>query len=270
VESANPNAFAVVHIDTEQPPTDHDTLLRIALSRVGLNETPDVLKSICITGLNLQPQDRFAFLEYVLHKAQRRHGGIHSVLLDGGADFLKDVNNVEESFAAVDRLHKLAIQYETTIVIGIHFNPDTEKTREHFGSQLARKAETNLQLSKDKNDVTTVHTSSSRHAHIPKTHGPCFKWSDSEKRHVSLRADRPLKDLVAKIFTTKEEWEKGLNWTLTTNRISKIENCSLGTARNRLEALVEEKLVKRLEKGNRAIYKPKSAFSNVNKKDSVK
>jgi hypothetical protein len=266
VESANPNDCAVIRLDTEQPPTDHDVLGRVALSRVGLHEKPEVVKSICITGLDLQPKERFAFLEYLLEEARRKHGGIHSVLLDGSADFLKDVNNVEESFTAVDRLHKLAIQYETTIVIVIHFNPETEKTRGHFGSQLARKAETNLQLSKDKNDVTTVHTSSSRHAHIPKTHGPRFKWNDSEKRHVSLFAERPLKDLVSMIFTSKEEWERGLNWTVTTSRLREIENCSLGTARNRLDALVEEKLVKKLEKGNQVIYKPKSAFSNVNKK----
>jgi hypothetical protein len=198
------------------------------------------------------------------------HGGIHSVLLDGAADFLKDVNSVEESFAAVERLHKLAIQYETTIVCVIHFNPETEKTRGHFGSQLARKAETNLQLSKDKNDVTTVHTSSSRHAHIAKTHGPRFKWSDSEQRHVSLFDRSTVKDLVPRIFRTKEEWMNGLTWTVTTSRISQLENCSLGTARNRLDELFEEKLLKRCEKGNRVIYKPKSASGNVNKEHSVK
>ena len=76
VESANPEGFAIIHLDTEQPPTDHDTLLRVALSRVGIRQTPDFLKSVCLTGLDLLPKDRFQLLEYLLAQSEsiaRRH-----------------------------------------------------------------------------------------------------------------------------------------------------------------------------------------------------
>ena len=59
------------------------------------------------------------------------------------------------------------------------------KTRGHLGSRLARKTESNIELSKDTNEVTTVYTSSSRHAFISKQDGPRFKWDSLAEMHVS-------------------------------------------------------------------------------------
>ena len=72
-------------------------------------------------------------------------------------------------------------------VIGIlHLNPGgTDKSRGHLGSELNRKAETVLRLTKD-GDRTTVTTSHVRHAPIPANDAPQFAWSDEHGRHVSL------------------------------------------------------------------------------------
>ena len=116
-------------------------------------------------------------------------------LLDGGADLLIDPNDPAESFSFVDELHQLAIRYVTVILSIIHENPsggEIGKTRGHFGSQLERKAETNLRLQKDKDDgVTTIFAEKARHAHIPKALGPRFVWSEDEHMHVTAGPKPP-------------------------------------------------------------------------------
>ena len=112
-------------------------------------EAPAWLRSYRIADVPLA--ERFPLLEYELERAKKAHVGIHSVLLDGSADYVKDLNNGEESFGAVERLHRLAVRHATAIICAIHINPGSEngKTRGHFGSQLARKAESNLRLLKE-------------------------------------------------------------------------------------------------------------------------
>ena len=60
-----------------------------------------------------------------------------------------------------------------------------DKSRGHLGSQLERKAETNLRLDK-LNGVTTIWSDKQRRAPIPKGIGPCFQWSDEARMHVSV------------------------------------------------------------------------------------
>jgi hypothetical protein len=189
VDSANPQGHALIHFDTEQSPADHHNLIEIALSRVNQEEAPAWLRSYRIADVPLA--ERFALLEYELQRASGAHGGIHSVLLDGSADYVKDLNNPEESFGAVERLHRLAVQHGTAIICAIHINPGSEngKTRGHFGSQLARKAESNLRLLKE-NEVVTAYTESSRHASISQKDGPRFKWDFTEQMHMSCGTKR--------------------------------------------------------------------------------
>lgn len=183
VDSDNPGEHAVIHFDSEQSPADHHTILKIALSRVGLKDAPPWIRSYHLLGLPLT--DRWALLEYELKEAQKEHGAIHSALLDGYADYVKDPNDPDESFAAVERFHQLAARYSTTFTGIIHFNPGPAmKTRGHLGSQLARKAESNIELCKE-DEITTVYTSSSRHAFISKEDGPRFRWDRSAGMHVS-------------------------------------------------------------------------------------
>ena len=134
VESSNPQELAVLHFDTEQSTADHYPVVAKALSRVGVKRPPDWLRSYRLA--DVDPKKRLELLECEMRRASAEHNGIHSVHLDGAADFLRDVNNVEESMTTVARLHMLAINYKTHILGVIHFNPGTAKTRGHFNSEL--------------------------------------------------------------------------------------------------------------------------------------
>jgi hypothetical protein len=258
VQSSNPDDLAVIHMDTEQSSADHYAVVTKALSRVGIKDAPEWFRSYHIA--DITPTQRFALLEWEMRRANAKHGGIHSVLLDGAADFLKDVNNVEESMSRVAQLHMLAIRYKTHIVCVIHYNPGRVKTRGHFGSELARKAESNLILDK-KNEIVTAYTESSRHAYIAKQDGARFKWDESTEMHLScLRngevekaKDQKLRVLAERIFRLPDQQDR-LQMTEITKRILGIEKCSDATARRRYDALKNEGLLKQIMKGSIKFY----------------
>ena len=82
-------------------------------------------------------------------------------------------------------MHALAIEHHCPILAAIHLNPGSDfKTRGHLGSQLERKAESNLKLERD-GDIIILFATRNRKAPISKDHGPRFQWSMEHHRHVS-------------------------------------------------------------------------------------
>ena len=204
--AANPEGHAVLHFDTEQSRYDHDGVIRRALARVGMTEPPEWFLSFCLT--DLSQKDRMRAIETTIADAVATFGGVRAVLLDGVADFMRDPNDAEEAFALVDKLHALAITHGCTIPCVIHENPGSDKTRGHLGSQLARKAETNLRLHKDPaTGITTIWADYARHCHIPKDAGTCFAWCDTLGRHVSKGTAGAIKASI-KTEKFREEAEK--------------------------------------------------------------
>lgn len=215
--SGNPCDLAHIVMDTEQAPFDHWTVTATALKRVQANVQPSWLHSYSIVDVDLR--DRFALLEYALDEARSAHSGIHSVILDGAADFISSPNDEQEAFGAVARLHKLAVDFDTHIACVVHINPGSEglKSRGHLGSQLERKAETTIVLERV-NGITAVYTKSARHAPIDKERGHRFRWCDEVGMQVSCETMREEKaretsvvdaDTVESIFAEKPSLRYG-------------------------------------------------------------
>ena len=181
----NPKGFALIHFDTEQSRFDHDSLVRRAVRRSGILRTPGWFISYSVADLDIR--DRRLALRYAMQEARDTHGGIFSVLIDGIGDLCGDPNDSEESFDLVHELHALAITHDCSVITVLHENPGSEsgKTRGHLGSQLERKAETNLRLAKDANGTTTMWAERARHCYLPKEQGPCFSWNGQAAMHTS-------------------------------------------------------------------------------------
>ena len=190
-ESTNPKNHALLHFDTEQSPDDHWHCVRRMLERTGLKKPPSWFHSYYLAGLGVKRT--WECISEVIRGAADAHGGVHSILIDGVADLVADVNDAGESNLLVSTLHDLAIQNDCPIVGVIHFNPGSEKVRGHLGSQLERKAETNLRLDKE-DGVTVIWSEKQRRAPIPKNVGPCFQWSDEAGMHVSVQNIQVSKD----------------------------------------------------------------------------
>jgi len=114
----------------------------------------------------------------------------HSIIIDGIADLVVDPNDADECFPLITELHALAIRYDTAIILVLHMNPGSqnEKGRGHLGSQLERKSESNLTLTKD-GEATVISSTRQRGRPIPKDDkAPSFRWSDERQMHISCGA----------------------------------------------------------------------------------
>ena len=192
IVSSNAGGHALIHVDTEQCPEDHYAQLERALRRVGLDRAPEWLQSFCLTGW---PSEKiWKFIQEAADYWGEQFGGVHSILCDGVADLIRDVNDAAEGNGLVAGIHALAIGHHCPFVGAIHFNPGGEKTRGHLGSQLERKAETNLRLDKNADEIIEVWSAKQRRAPIIKGTGPRFKWSDEAQMHVSIATAGEVRD----------------------------------------------------------------------------
>jgi hypothetical protein len=125
-----------------------------------------------------------------LARAKAACHGILAVIIDGIGDLCLDPNDPEEALALIDEIHRLAIQFDTVVVCVLHENPGSEigKTRGHLGSQLERKAETNLRLEKDAHGVTVMYSERARSSFISRENGPRFAWDEEARMHRSTTA----------------------------------------------------------------------------------
>ena len=190
--SSNPKGHAVLWFDSEQSPDDFWHCVTRALKRSGVASRPEWLHAYCLTGLGCKRA--WECVTEATKLSADTHGGVHSILIDGIADLVADVNDPEESNSFVAELHAIAIKHDCPIIGVIHFNPGTEKSRGHLGSQIERKAETNLALEKDSDETTVIYSTKNRRAGIPKGTGPRFMFSPEAAMHVSVSNRRCAKD----------------------------------------------------------------------------
>ncbi len=183
INGPNYAKHAVLHFDTEQSPYDWQQLVKSSMRRANVSKPPAWLMSYILTGMSAQAcRD---FIESTMKRAKRIHGGIHSVIIDGIADLVVDPNDPAECFPLITKLHGSAITYNTSIITVLHMNPGKdEKGRGHLGSQLERKAESNLTMEKD-GEVTRVWGVKQRGKTISKDDAQTFSWSDEKQMHVS-------------------------------------------------------------------------------------
>lgn len=200
----NPEGKALVHFDTEQSRFDHHALVVKSLTRARIEAPPAWFMSFSVADLSVPA--RVAALEATIQRAAADHGGVFAVIVDGIADLVFDPNDSAECFALVGQLHALAIKHDCAILTVLHENPGAVegKTRGHLGSQLERKAETNLRLAKDSNGITTIFAERARHAHIPRDAGSCFEWSNAAGMHVSCGTAKEIK-ATAKATKSRQE-----------------------------------------------------------------
>lgn len=260
----NPHRRAVVHFDSEQSRSDHDRVIRSARARAGVSTTPPWFSSYCLTAWELT--DARIALDVALADAATAHGGIHSIWVDGGADFVASVNDETEALAWVRTLHSLAIHYACPVFVILHLNPAArgfaDKSRGHLGSQLDRKAETVIRLIKE-DQVTTVYTSFARRAPILKETGPQFTWDPASGMHTTLAIRKPteaarerqanLEDLADELFLDHHS-AFGMTWTELGTRLTAAltfggNEPSPSTIMRRIRALTKAGLIRKTDEG---------------------
>jgi hypothetical protein len=186
-DAAPTHGKAILVFDTEQSPFDAWTQHARVLKRAGCAAPPDNLHHFWLLDLSIS-QRRQAIFEYCRRAAQET--GVFAVFIDGVADLIEDVNDAAEANALVSDLVRLAVEINAPVDVVLHENPAAPgvagKTRGHLGSQLERKAESNLRILKDTDGVTTIYSEKCRRANIPQHSGPRFQWEDEAQMHISV------------------------------------------------------------------------------------
>lgn len=132
------NDKCVIHFDTEQGRFHAQRVFRRALDMSGLDNE-------CYRTYGLRSrtfQERIDFIDYKIKYSDN----LGLVIIDGIADLVSDVNNIDEANAIVQRLMAWTEQKDIHIITVIHTNWGTNKPTGHLGSALEKKAETQMQI----------------------------------------------------------------------------------------------------------------------------
>ena len=255
-EAEPANGKAVVHFDTEQSKYDAWQLVSRVLKRAGISRTPLNFRAYAV--LDLTAENKLRALRTELARAAKECGGIHSIFIDGVADLAMSVNDEAEAIALVEELVILAVQYACPIICVIHENPAhpgfAGKTRGHLGSQIERKAESNLRVKKDGDEVSVIFSDGKqRGPAIPEATAPRFRYCEQAGMHISAEnargakaeaAREEMREEVREIFNTPEAIA-GLSWTDVHKRIEAIHGIKRTGAEKRFDKLKAAGLIKK-------------------------
>jgi hypothetical protein len=140
----------LIHFDTEQGKFHAHRVFKRVLDMCS-HEGEDY-KTFALRPLS--PTERCDFIEYYLG-TQISKGEAGIVIIDGVADLVNDVNNIEESNIVTQKLMRWSAKYDCTIITVIHSNFGSDKPTGHLGSALEKKAETQILL--ESNSVHKEH-----------------------------------------------------------------------------------------------------------------
>jgi hypothetical protein len=255
-EAAPANGKAVVLIDTEQSPFDAWQVMSRSMSRAGREQQPKNFRAFYT--LDLSIHDRRRALQAELKRAEKICGGIHSIIIDGVADLCENVNDPKEANGLVDELVAIAVRYFCPVVCILHENPgnpqEAWKTRGHLGSQLERKAESNLRVKKNAEDVSVIYSERGcRHAEIPEPIAPRFKFCEQAGMHISCESTG-VANAESKLVEMREEVEEvfntpdapaGFTWKEIHDRIMTVNGIVMSGARKRFDKLKAAGLIKK-------------------------
>lgn len=137
----------IVYFNTELGDYDFWSLIQKILKRAKLKVMPEFFHALNLTGLSPSEHNK-VFTEFI--KELQKINRIRVIVLDGIAEFVHNVNDPEACQNLVQQLLGTARLLNCVIVAVIHKNPGKSETkiRGHLGSDLSRKGEATLELSK--------------------------------------------------------------------------------------------------------------------------
>ena len=132
----------LIHFDTEQGKFHAQRVFRRVVDMNGGNDVG------CYHTFGLRTvgfRHRVEFIEYYLkEKIEKDNVGL--VVIDGIADLVSDVNDLEQSNNVVQKIMEWSQKFSCHIITVIHSNFGSDKPTGHLGSLLEKKTETQIQL----------------------------------------------------------------------------------------------------------------------------
>lgn len=148
------NKQKILYVDTEQSPYHCQKVMRriVRMAGLPLDEEPKNLEFLTLR--RHTPEIRIAIVEKAIYDTE----GLGLVIIDGIRDMVYDINSPSESTKIISKLMQWTDERQIHIHTILHQNKADENARGHIGTELNNKAETVLEVAKDKldNNVSTV------------------------------------------------------------------------------------------------------------------
>jgi hypothetical protein len=171
------------------------------------------------------------------------------VFIDGSADLLNDTNSMEESNHMVNELMRLSSEKQCHICSVVHTNPNSDKTRGHWGSELQRKSETVMLVSRD-GETTSVKPQFTRNMEFTPF---AFRVNDRglpEPTEVIIPNQEDLTAIFKEIYSYAQFLSYGdLRQRLMSNLGKGKTACS-----DRIKKAIDAKIIYRDIEGNYRLY----------------
>jgi len=136
----------LLHFDTEQGHWHSQRVFKRVIDMANIKEV-GCYQTYALRTIGYKT--RIEFIEHILKNNKDKNG---LVIIDGIADLVSDVNNLEESNLCVQKIMEWSAKFNCHIVTVIHSNYGSEKPTGHLGSFLEKKTETQIQL-----ELNSVH-----------------------------------------------------------------------------------------------------------------
>lgn len=169
------------------------------------------------------------------------------LIIDGIRDLVNDFNDLKESAEITGRLMAVTTEYSSGIITVLHQNKADNNARGHLGSELCNKSETVLQVVND-NGIATVSPVYSRNQEIS-----LFSFRvDASGLPVECNVPKiekqtlEIKELICKAMST----DKWLTKADLEARVKRVIGKSLKTAQRRVQAALDQGIIKYNEVGN--------------------
>jgi len=148
----------VVYVDTERNLTEQ---LPFALQSIqlnaGYNKADHPANFEYISLLQINRKERFTALNDYLSYLKKTINTPLFIVLDVSTDCIEDFNKTDKSMELIDLMNMAINEHNVIFLCLIHENPNSDKARGHFGTELMNKASTVMQVSfeKDANQQNT-------------------------------------------------------------------------------------------------------------------
>jgi len=183
----------VVYVDTERNLREQ---LPYALQSIQIKagyKREDVLQNFqYISLLQVPRKERFNCLNEYLTYLRHTNTNPLFIVLDVSTDCIEDFNKTDKSMELIDLMNVAVNDHNAIFLCIIHENPNSEKARGHFGTELMNKASTVLQVGFEKdgqNKDTNLIRAKYMKCRSSARHTPFyFKYSTDDKGLVLASA----------------------------------------------------------------------------------
>lgn len=150
------NGKKILHFDTEQGDFHAQRVFKRTMEMCKVDD--DCYRTYALR--KLSPRERMTVIRVAIEDIKN----VGMVVIDGIADLVTDVNNIEECNNIVQEIMTLTQVYNIHILTVIHTNYNSNKPTGHLGSAMEKKAETQIQLERehDSGKIITAKCKSSR------------------------------------------------------------------------------------------------------------